>query len=100
MGGRILEEGQIIEADNGLVFKAQTVLGKKRVKEQQQQYRAKQKRDVVKSKKKASVNPDLKDKIINAEKFIMEKRALQKNFVNQKKRKFMELDQDFEGRTI
>ena len=86
------EENEIIEGDDGVIYQAQTVQRKKKIKEDQMQYRAKQKREQVESRK----NPDLQDKIKRAEKFIMERREIQKNFVNQKKRKFKNLDIDDE----
>jgi len=95
-----LEENQIVEGDNGLVYRAQTVIGKKKIKENQIQHRAKMRREVVANKKRAAINPDLQDKIKHAEKFIMERRETQKNFVNQRKRKYKELDHDIENRTI
>ena len=85
---------------DGVIYRAETVLRKKKVKEDQMQYRAKQKRELVESKRRHNINPDFQDKIKRAEKFIMEKRATQKNFVNQKKRKFKELDQDIDGKII
>jgi len=95
-----LTENQIVEGDNGLVYRAQTVIGKKKIKENQIQHRAKMRREVVAGKKKAAINTDLHDKIKHAEKFIMERRETQKNFVSQRKRKYMELTHDVENRTI
>jgi len=64
------------------------------------QHRAKQKREVIAARKKTAINPDLQDKIKRAEKFIMEKRETQKNFVNQRKRKHKDLPDDVEGRIV
>jgi len=96
-----LEENEIIEGADGVVYKAKTILKKKKVQEHQLQHRAKQRREVVQAKRTDKMNPDLnEDKIKRAEKFIMERRATQKNFVNQRQRKHKDMDHDIEDRVI
>jgi hypothetical protein len=76
-------------------------LRKKKVQEHQLQHRAKQRRETIEAKKTKNINPDLnEDKIKRAEKFIMERRATQKNFVNQRQRKHKDMDNDIENRVI
>jgi len=73
-----LTENQIVEGDNGLVYRAQTVIGKKKIKENQIQHRAKMRREVVAGKKKAAINTDLHDKIKHAEKLLWKDEKLKK----------------------
>ena len=97
----IIMKNSYSKNSDGVVYRAKTVLRKKKVQEHQLQHRAKQRRETIEAKKTKNINPDLnEDKIKRAEKFIMERRATQKNFVNQRQRKHKDMDNDIENRVI
>lgn len=90
----------LIVGKDGITYKATTLLRKTKVSEAQRSKRAQMRLKGLKTRRENLKNPDLKDQIIRAEKFIMGYRAHQKNYVSSKKRAEKEIDSEIEGKVI
>ncbi len=62
--------------------------------------RAKQRLEVIKMRKMKYRNPDLDERVKRPEKFIMEYREKQRNYVQQKKRSHQEVIDELKGQVI
>lgn len=91
---------ELIQGKDGITYKATTLLRKRKITDEQRDKRAKMRLDAVKQKKEKMKNPDLKDKVKRIEKFIMEYRANQKNFVDQKKRALKPINEEIQGKVV
>lgn len=68
--------------------------------DEQLEKRAKQRLEVVKMRKMKNRNPDLDEQVKRPEKFIMEYREKQRNYVQQKKRGHQEVIDELKGQVI
>lgn len=94
------KEEELIQGRDGITYKAVTKLRTRKVREEQLAKRAKMNMEAQKQKRLKRKNPDYKDKIKRAEKFIMEYRAHQKNFVDQKKRAVKAPNENLIGKVV
>lgn len=62
--------------------------------------RAQMRREAIIAKKNKLKNPELKERVIKPEKFIMAYREKQRNYVNQKKRSHLAVSDDLKGQII
>lgn len=85
---------------DGIIYKSTTVLRKRKVTDDQIEKRAKMRIDALKAKKFKLKNPELQEKIVRPEKFIMSYREKQRNYVNQKKRGHLAVGDDLKGQVI
>ena len=93
-------QDELITGKDGITYKAQVLLGKRKIKDEQREKRAKMRYQNMRKKKEKLKNPDLKDKVKRIEKFVMEYRANQKNFVSQKKRARKPLSGDIQAKVV
>lgn len=94
------ENNDLIVGRDGITYKATTLLRKTKITEEQKSKRAKMRLEGARQRKENLKNPDLKDQITRAEKFIQGYRAHQKNHVYGKRRGEKEIDQDLKGKVI
>lgn len=85
---------------DGITYKATTILRKRKVTDDQLEKQAQMRLAALKAKKSKLRNPDLSDQVIRPEKFIMSYRAKQKNYVQQKKRGMLPMNEDLKGQVI
>lgn len=91
---------ELIVGKDGITYKATTLLRKRKITDEQRDKRAKMRLEALKDKKERMKNPDLKNKVKRLEKFIMEYRANQKNFVDQKKRALKPISDEINGKVV
>lgn len=95
-----MERKPAFTSSDGITYKATTILRKRKVTDDQLEKRAKMRIDAIKAKRLKMRNPDLLDKVTRPEKFIMAYREKQKNYVNQKKRGHLTIDDNLKGQII
>jgi len=81
-----MEDGERFVGNDGLTYKATTILRKRKVTDDQLNKRAKMRREGIEKRREALRNPDFKDKVKRAEKFVLEYRETQRNFAHGKRR--------------
>jgi hypothetical protein len=94
------DTSDLIIGKDGITYKATTLLRKTKISEAQRNKRAKMRLEGLKERKENLKNPDIKEQIIRAEKYIMGYRAHQKNYVHSKKRAEKELDSEIDGKIL